>query len=345
MDKKTLMEAFGKIAAQTGFVPDKKAKPYMPLLQKGQYRSVIAQGKYGKKAFAAILKVSPYENYQIVADDFRNYRRALENITYNTNLVVAPEIYRLPITPVLLPEVLKSGEKGKFSFVIQSTIPRGERLLPSYPKSSPAQRNLVAKLYWDTRRVLGIPWWDIPNIGPEDYFMRRYCQFTGASAAAKTDETFITKTLENKAFSFIFKHANDMGEMWHSFSHFTNTDIIKCGEAYYIIDATIEARPQMYEAAFWLWGMTMYAYDIPPKKWIKELEKWISAFLRGCPSYTENPTLTLSVCLVERMLGTLLVDLPLRRSPFDKLGDEAIAKEAKLAQSVIRYLCASFPSE
>ena len=190
-----------------------------------------------------------------------------------------------------------------------------ERLLPNYPKSNPEQKKSVAKIYWDTRRVL-------------DYL------YLGPGSPKDSLDYF-------KAFGFILKHICDMDETRYSFSHFTNTDIIKCGETHYIIDATIEERPQMYDAAFWIWGLTMYAYDIPPKEWLEEMERWMNVFLRGCSSYIS--ALKLSVCLVERMLGTLLVDLPLRHSPFDKLDDKAVAKEAKLAQAVIKYLCASFP--
>ena len=345
MDKKTLMEAFWKIADKESFTPT-KTDIYMPRLAKGQYRSVIARGNYGEKSVAAILRASPHEDYQVIAHNFKKYEEAVKRVESPK-----PEFRRWKrrcatfSTPIIPPEVIKSGKDGELFFMIQFLAPSfgvSERLLPNYPKSNPEQKKSVAKIYWDTRRVL-----DYLYLGPGspkdslDYFIRRLRQFVDAITEAKADDKFISGKLESKAFGFILKHICDMDETRYSFSHFTNTDIIKCGETHYIIDATIEERPQMYDAAFWIWGLTMYAYDIPPKEWLEEMERWMNVFLRGCSYYIS--ALKLSVCLVERMLGTLLVDLPLRHSPFDKLDDKAVAKEAKLAQAVIKYLCASFP--
>ena len=318
MNKKTLLKAFRDIAKETGFKQDVHEDVWMPKLKKGEYRSIVAQGKFNNRD--ATIKVSPCENYHAITNNFKMYSRLLSARAIPLPLAIKP------------PHIFLIGNIKGLSVMIQELPKNEKRLLSQYP-STIAEKNLVASVFLETRQALD---YSMPIVKQDasEYFAQRLSVYAQQWKPEYIDAKTFISTL-----AFILKNASDI-KLVQSFSHFTNNDIVKSGGQYLIIDATIVLRPEMYEPAFWLWGMTMHSYNTPPKEWLKEIKIWTNVFMEKSFYYITNPAAKLSVNLAERMLGILLVDLPLRRSPFEHFSDEIIAREAKLARLIIQRLCA-----
>jgi hypothetical protein len=317
MNRKNILELYRDAKELTGFRESRKEKGWMPRLGPDDFRSVIRHGTYeGRKA---VMQVSPHENLVKTANDFKHY----QSVAAGKPMVLQ------------IPKILQLGRSRGAWFLVQESAPSGERILDSYPLSAGYQKEEVAELYWKT--VANFPKFDIGKWSASDYFLDRLNKwFAIGRKNGAVESGFITQGEKVEAVEVIFSELGCL-RMESFFAHFSNADIVKAGDAYYIWGAEIVPKPEAAGIAHWLWGATLYAYQQNPKWWLDELNKWIDIFIEFVP---ENLGLggadlgtIIRVNLLERFLGSLLVDLPLRRSPFDKLSEREIEK----AKKVIRF--------
>lgn len=316
MDKISLLKLYRKVVALVGFREGKKATGWMPKFGPDDFRSVIREGTYkGKKA---VLKVSPHEDLAQAAKDFKRYQAASRG------------------KPVLqTPRVLRNGKIGGAQYLIQQATPNGQRIIRRFPLSGQREKNEVARLYWNT--IANFPKFDFGNWSALDYFIERLDKwFALGRENGAVRAGFITQTEKNKAAKIIFGDINVL-KMEPFFPRFASTDIVKVADEYFIWDADIAPKPQAAGIALWLWASTLHAYKIPAGKWLKEVNVWTDTFIKFAPeSCQKNLKLKIRLNLLERLLGSLLVDLPLRRSPFQNLSKKQIEKAKELIRTVLR---------
>ena len=317
MDRKDILKLYRDAKELTGFRESRKERGWMPKLGPNDFRSVIRHGTFeGKKA---VMQVSPHENLVKVANDFKHY----QSVARGKSMVLQ------------VPKILQLGRSRGAWFLVQESAPEGKRILDRYPLSAGYQKEEVAELYWKT--AANFPKFDTGKLFASDYFLERLNKwFAIGRKNGAVESGFITQEEKNEAVEVIFSELGCL-RMESFFAHFSNTDIVKAGDTYYIWEAEIVPRPEAARIAYWLWGATLYAYRRNPKWWLGELNKWIDIFVEFMP---ENLGLgradlgtIIRVNLLERFLGSLLVDLPLRRSLFDKLSEREIEK----AKKVIRF--------
>jgi len=322
MDRRNILKLYRDAKELTGFRESRKEKGWMPKLGPNDFRSVIKHGTFeGRKA---VMQVSPHENLVKVANDLKRYQSAAAG---------KPMVLQVP-------KILQFGRIAEAWFLIQESAPEGERILIDYPMSFGYQKEEVAELYWNT--VVNFPKFDFGDWYVSDYFIERLDKwFTLGRENDSVKNGFITQTEKERAGRIITSTVMPSFKIEPFFSHFSNTDVIKVGDTYYIWGAEIVPKPEAAGIAHWLWGATLYAYQRNPKWWLGELNKWIDAFIEFAPenlnlglvNLGEKMREKIRVNLLERFLGSLLVDLPLRRSPFDKLSE----REIKKVKEVIRF--------
>lgn len=317
MNRKNILKLYLDAKELTGFRESRKEKGWMPKLGPNDFGSVIRHGTYeGKKA---VMQVSPHENLVRAAKNLEHYQSAT---------VGKPMVLQVP-------KILQLGRSGGAWFLVQESAPSGERILSNYPLSAGHQKEEVAELYWKT--VANFPRFDVGKLPVLDYFLERLNKWfaTGRENGA-VESGFITQKEKEDVVEVISFELYRL-RMEPFFAHFSNTDIVKAGNAYYIWGAEIVLKPEAAGIAHWLWGATLYAYQRNPKWWLEELNKWIDIFVEFAPENlglgVEDLGTMIRVNLLERFLGSLLVDLPLKRSPFDKLSEKEIEK----AKKVIRF--------
>lgn len=316
MDKTNLTTLYDKVVKLTGFQEDKKEKGWMPKLAPNDFRSVIKHGTYkGKKV---VLKVSPHEDLVSIANNFRRYQKA----------TAGGSVLQVPV-------ILRSGKIKEAQFLIQISAQDGTRILPRYPLSTQEEKEEVANLYWNT--VNSFPKFDFGEWAISDYFLERVDKwFTHGRENKAVKSGFITQQEKDKAVQVIFSNLQCL-QVKPFFAHFANTDIVKTKEGYFIWDASIVPKPEAAGIALWLWGTTLYAsHQLSADEWLKEIKKWIDVFTKFAPkSRIKELKLKIRINFLERLLGTLLVDLPLKRSPFQDFSDAEIKKATKVIRAVL----------
>ena len=318
MDKLTLLQFYRKAIEVVGFQEDKKEKSWMPKLGPNDFRSVVRQGSYrGKRA---VIKVSPHENLLVIARDYEHYQKA----------TIGQPVVKVPL-------ILRSGKIKGAQYLIQQSAPDGGRILKNYPLSTRAEKEEVATLYWNT--VSYFPEFYLGQWAVSDYFLERLDKwFAIGKENGAVKSGFISQKEKDRTAELIFSNLKKM-KMEPFFTHFANTDIIKSSKKYYIWDSTIVPKPEAAGIALWIWGATLYAYKLPPARWLEEVRAWTRTFARLAPkSRQQNLRLKIRINLLERMLGSLLVDLPLKRSPFYKLSQKEVARATKMARAVLYSL-------
>jgi hypothetical protein len=308
MDKSSLLKLYRDVARKTGFRENKKNPGWMPKLGPNDYRSVMRHGWH--KGIPSLLKVSPHEDLRRIATDFARYQKAAKG------------------RPALqIPAILAKGSVPGAQFFIQKSAdpdkPQGVRMIRNWPLATRAEKEEVAKLYWNTVSV--VPAFDLREWAVSDYFVTRVEKTlaTGRDYHVMT-KGFITPQEKDRVVAYIFSNAHKL-RMQAFFAHFANTDITKTDNHYFIWESPIVPKPKAAGIALWLWAATLYAHGIPAASWRKEIKVWIAAFKKHAPrSQRKNLDVKIRVNFAERLLGTLLMDLPLKRSPFDKLPPKAI---------------------
>ena len=315
MDKQSLLQLFKTVVGLTDFKEDKKTKGWMPKLGPNDYRSVIRHGWL--KNERAMIKVSPYENLAQIAGDFKRYQKAQK-----------PGMVKVP-------EILRSGKIKGGEFLIQQSALVGERIQPNYPLSTTEQKEEVAKLYWST--INNFPKYDFGEWAVSDYFLARLDKWFGLgreNGAVKNG--FITQDEKDQAMELIFSNMRLL-RVEAFFDHFANSDIVKTNGQYLIWEAKIVPKPEAAGIALWLWGATLYAYNLPVQKWLAELEGWTKTFIKYAPAAKQKDLrLKIKINFLERLLGSLLVDLPFKRSPFQDSSANEIKQAKHLLREVLR---------
>ncbi len=316
MDRKNILKRYRDAKELTGFKESRKEEGWMPRLGPDDFSSVIRHGIFeGKKA---VMRVSPYENLIRVAENFKRYQLFAGG---------KPMVLQVP-------KILQLGRSRGAWFLVQESAPSGERIWSSYPRSDYHQKEEAALLYWNT--VINFPKFNFGNQSVSDYFLDRLSKwFAVGRENGAVESGFISQREKNEAAKIIFSNL-DCFEMEPFFAHFSNTDIIKVRpDYYYIWGAEIVPKPEAAGIAHWLWGATLHAFLREPKWWLDDLNLWIDISVELAPRSRQSYNLRtkIRVNLLERFLGSLLVDLPLKRSPFDKLSE----KEIKKAREVIRF--------
>lgn len=317
MEKQTLLSLFEAVRQQTGFEETMPEARWVKKLGPNEYRAVIGHGMY--KGTRATLRVSPSEPLYREAHKFQQYSFAAERKG-----------------ALLVPRVMVSGTHDAVEYVIQDEPLDGDRIISlkkdkPYPYSTEEEKKEAAKLYWETVKIFS-SFEQGDSSSMEFLIVRLGTFFEIARANGAVRRGFITDKERDQIAQYLLSSAHEL-EMKPFFSHFSNTDVVKAQGKYFAQDAEITWRPEAYGAAFWIWGATMYAYDVSPVDWLKEVEEWMDAFVRAAPIREAGRKIHLN--LQERMLATLLVDLPLERSPFDALSDSEIMKAKEVVRAVL----------
>ncbi len=317
MKQSELLQLYKVVVEQTGFKEDMNNPGWMPKLGPNDYRSILRHGTHNGKP--AMLKVSPQENLVKIAQDFIKYQK---------------ETSGKPV--ICVPNILENGKIPGAEFLIQESSPQGVRIIKNWPLATPAEKEEVARLYWET--ISNFPDYDLAGEWTiSDYFVMRLDK----SLAAGRDygvqtKGFISAREKDNIIKFIFINAQKLA-IQPFFDHFSNTDIVKANNEYYIWESSIAPKPEAAGIALWLWGATMYAHDIPTDQWQDEMKSWISTFKKFAPTELQaDLELKININLSERFLSTLLLDLPLKRSPFDKLSDAEVMKARVLFRELLK---------
>lgn len=311
MDKINILKLYRRAVQKTGFRENKKNPGWMPKIGPNDYRSVIRHGWY--KNIPSVIKVSPHEDLLTIANNFIRYQKVVKN---------KPAIK--------VPAVLIKGRLTGGQFLIQKSAdhdqPQGVRVIKCWPMSTQAEKEEVAKLYWNT--VAAFPKFNFNEWAISDYFVMRLEKTLAANRDYKVPtRKFITPQEKDQTIAYIFSNAYKL-KMETFFVHFANTDIVKTPDRqYFIWESHIVPKPEAAGIALWLWTATLYAYNIPISTWQKEITLWLKTFNKYAPKqHQKNLNQKIQINFAERILGTLLLDLPLKRSPFDNLSINAIER-------------------
>jgi len=323
MNKTNILKLYRQAVQKTGFREDKKNPGWMPKIGPNDFRSVIRHGQY--KGIPSVIKVSPHENLLTIANNFIRYQKAVKG------------------KPVIqVPTILAKGRLRGGQFLIQKSAdpgqPQGVRIIKHWPLATQAEKEEVAKLYWNT--VAAFPKFDFGEWAISDYFtMRLHKSLTAGRDYGVVIKGFITSQEKDRATSFIFTHAHRLGTGVF-FDHFANTDIVKTADGkYFVWESNIVPKPEAAGIALWLWAATLYAYDVPLTVWQKELKSWLTIFKKYAPrAYVKDLDIKIRANLTERLLSTLLLDLPLKRSPFDRLPKTKIQRARAIFRALLNNI-------
>lgn len=311
MDEKNLMKLYRRVVGKAGFKEDKNSEGWMPKLGPDDYRSVIREGESVKDR--AVITVSPHDNLYEIG-------RRLDSYSFKTQSITEP-IIRVPQV-ICQNNIYDRNGRVSASYMIQRVLPDGGRILQNLPLSSTvAEKEEVSRLYWNTIKFFPRVELGFPVYTTGDYFLEQTNKLFAKARECQTtvvrDKT-ITEKEKDAALVLIFRHSVKV-KMKYFFAHLGNTDIVKTNDGlYYIWNAPIVSKPECAGIAYWLWNLAMYSYDLRPKQFLKEIGQWLVTFENYAPKHERrNLELKIWINLLERMLGALLVDIPLRRSPLD----------------------------
>ncbi len=321
MNRKNLLELYHAAIWKTGFREDKKSKSWMPKLGPNDFRSVIRQGTY--KGRGAVISVSPHENLMSRGRDFKRYKAAARDKK-----------------AIRIPEILRSGRISGAQFLIQEAAKGGgKRIVKNHPLATPEEKTEVAALYWTT--VNSFPQFDFGGWSASDYFLQRLDKWFTIGRENNSD--LITGTERDKTAQLIFSNARRL-KIEPFFSHFGNTDIEKVDGKYFLWNAEIAPRPECFGIAMWIWNVMMYSWKREPAKIWNDMLHWVKIFGYEIPEpsggvYTgDRNGAKVFINLLERVAATLLVDLPNKRSPYDKLGEKEIGQSRDNFRHILNSL-------
>lgn len=306
MKRKELLAMYKEAVERTGFKENKKEGEWMPKLGPDDYRSLTRYGMY--HSVPATISVSSPGTFWSLVVEAQRYQREQE---------LFPLIVKIP-------EILTDGGGGWSEYVVQKKE-IGQRVHAQYPFSTQTEKKEIARLYYNTEHYFTMHpvLFEPPKISAPQFFKERMERYADSDG-------FLSQS-DVATICFRLGAGSCAMKMRPFFAHFTNTDIIKNGDQYFTCDATMALRPEMYGAAFWIWGATMYAKNIHYRGWVKEVREWLECF----NEHREKGDMAIETNLVERMAGMLMVDLPLRRAPFEQFSFGEIEKMADVARAVL----------
>ena len=199
-----------------------------------------------------------------------------------------------------------------------------------------------AGLYWDT-------WINFPKFGSSNqpastYFLERLQKWFSESR----DASILKNPLVSKAVSVIFEESRVLEtgesiEMGNFFSNFGFTDIVIVGDTPYIWNAEIVPKPQGVGMAANMWTTLVHGSLEAPIDKLKDLQRrWTIAFMEEgweCRHYCNHDQTykAIRANLLERLIATLLIDIPNRRSPYDKASDNEVATAKSKILSLLQF--------
>ncbi len=310
MDEQSIVKLYEIAVAETGFIEDKNNPGWMPKLGPDDYRSVIRHGTY--KNTPAVIEVSPTEDLEKIAEDFKKYQEGSKNKK-----------------AVRVSAILAQGKIQGGQYLIRSSAdsgkPQGVRIVKNWPLATDTEIKEVAQLYWVT--VTSFPTIEVKEWSISDYFIRRLNMALTKAREYKIDPLKYMSHAEKDALvEFIFTHAKIL-KVEAFFDHFSNTDLVKYEDEYYAWGSSIVPKPETAGIAYWLWDAMMYASNLDPEEWMTEYNNWIKAFTDSAPDDRKKDLeLKIKLNIAERVASTLLIDFPLKRSPFDQYSDKEIER-------------------
>ena len=357
MKKSELEKIYRKVAEEIGFKKDPVREGWMPKLEPNDYKCKIVYG-FTKKG-TATLTVGP----KGVVD--------METLKLAGDYALV-EKKNQPC--IVLPQVWDVGNHEDRSWVVRERV-EGTNPLVDYSRTAPIVDSLtITSLYWNTFSVFSAleEKSEIePAGGFEDFFRERLKKWTKQGEVftdKKSKEKFVVlRTVADDMFRYIFYETDlcqsvDL-EMRLFFKNFGNTDIVVQGDNFYLPNSEIAFLPQFYGASYFVWNVLMYSYnhygDDMPEDVIyesvkEEIMSWEREFYESCPTdLTSKFGVAFSLLLFERVIATLLVDIPLRRSPFDVKGQEGVEgdegarraqKSEKFFVAALKYLMVTIPT-
>lgn len=263
--------------------------------------------------------------------------------------------YSGPAGSIYIPKVLFSvkyinPQEDPFFCVIQEKFENhGAPFLPRFPFSSSSQKKVVADLYWKTvesfsemcQRDEKIAITMAKNEGQFSslYFGRlnrwldigkdAWRKSTGTKGEKQRekeqyiqDRKMIEEIIRSLKGSRIVEESALSPQLF--FKHFGYTDMVydEGTGQFGLPMAGMGIYPQYYGAAYWVWNMLMHSYGQSPSWAAQEVSKWFMAFMRSVPRSAGTSSYFFSLGfhfnLLERVAASLLADIPLERSPFDK---------------------------
>lgn len=233
------------------------------------------------------------------------------------------------ISPILGCGPIPVGVEPAY-FVVQARMD-GPRLISNDPlEVTEEEMSKFARLYWQT-------WFNFPegNLSGHTaghYFLERLSKWFKET----TDREMASNHFVSKAVSTIFEDSRvtetgAMIAMGYFFSHFGFTDIIVADGIPLIWNSEIVPKPQGAGIAANIWTTLVHGSLHVPLGELRLLQKkWKQAFLTEGKDYLEHVSAytALRANLLERLIATLLIDIPDRRSPYDNASDREI-REAK----------------
>lgn len=357
MKRSELNKLYKKAAEKIGFKEDPTQKGWMPKLGPNDYKCKIVHGF--TENGPVTLTVGP----KGVVD--------LEALKLAGDYALA-EKKNIPC--VVLPKVWNVGDFDDLSWVVRERV-NGTSPLEDFPPGSGRVNEEVIRLYWNTVAVFS----EMEEQGlsqafgepedPEGFMRKKLEKWIELSKFLKNkrlkQKLGVFESIAGNVFRYIFYESNlwettDL-EMDLFFRNFGNTDIVVGHDkSYYLPNPEIILLPQFYGAAYFVWNILMYSYDryddelpdfIIHNSIVEEVERWRGEFYLSCPNDLKDKFHTaFYLLLFERVIATLLVDIPLKRSPFDvkrQEGDEG-AKRAQKAEiifvEVLKYLLGIIPT-
>ena len=340
MKESELEKIYKKVAEEIGFKKDPVREGWMPKLGPNDYKCKIVHG-FTKKG-PVTLTVGPKGAVDIemlkLAGDYALVKNK-----------------RSP--SVVLPQVWDLGNHEDRSWVVRERV-EGRRPLLSSDFSSWNEKCKVAELYWNTVRVFSKMESEKQADGDfEDFIRFRLDKWVEMGRGCKSrenqqkQETF--GAIFNDVYRFVFYETDFVDsaypEMELFFRNFGNTDIVIQDGKFYMPSPDIAFFPQFYGAVYFIWNVLMYSHDRRPLDVLVDIEHWRGVFKESCRTKgtKEKFNRAFYVLLLERVFGTLLVDIPCGKSPFENEGkiDKIKAKKAeKIFIMILKYLLDKLPT-
>lgn len=322
MDEKSIIKLYGTAVDETGFIEDKDNIGWMPKLGPNDYRSIIRHGTY--KNIPAVLEVSPYEDLGKIVDDFKKYQEGSKNKK-----------------AVRISKILTQGKIKDGQYLIRASADseqmQGVHIVKNWPLATETEMKEVAKLYWET--ATSFPPIEVKEWSISDYFIRRLnIALTKAREYYIDPLKYMSHNEKDDLVEFIFTHAKIL-TVEDFFDHFSNTDLVKQDNEYYSWGSIIVPKPETAGIAYWLWGAMMYTSKLTPEQWVTEYNKWVAVFINSAPeSRKKDLELKIKLNMAERVISTLLIDFPLKRSPLDKQSDEEIERTRLVFRRMLKEI-------
>lgn len=254
---------------------------------------------------------------------------------------------------IYIPKVLfsvKCEDPEPYFCLIQEKFQnQGAPFLPRFPFSSSSQKKVIADLYWKTmesfsemcQRDEKMAVTMAKNEGQFSslYFGRlnrwlatgedAWRKVTGTKGQKQRekeqylqDRKMIEEIIRSLKSSHIVEESALSPQLF--FKHFGYTDMVYDGDTgqFGLPMADMGIYPQYYGATYWVWNMLMHGHGQSPSWAAQEVNKWFMAFVYSAPrsegAFPSSFSWGFHVNLLERVVASLLVDIPLERSPFDK---------------------------